>query len=500
SHHHHQKVLQDQDTEPIAFTRLTDYLTEVIKPAKMTTQTKTLIEGNARNWAYTTQWILRDHYAECIEREEECLADLMIEDWRSALEIATKWYQNKFKKKHLTQPIEEVKAILTSLADESRRDPPPGKTDALEIDEGVPHDSEPLPPRRSRHSPPSSTEVATIHRPEPPPSTPLPARTPGKPGRRSEPRTQNPTVVNTDDFPDMLNIGLCPTQRPEATPQVSIPRPYKNIHKDPPQMVIVHPEIQNPELVQETGQDTELIGTNDLSVDSLLCIAEQEMESEPLPMPQLTPIMTPDSSPRLFKVTRHLSVMKKMISWSFCARKKWCIVGDSNLSRIPPHNVKDLQVDSYPGATFRHAEAFISRATTHTEVEMIILAFGLNHRGQKQRDTAIKQLQRAVKAVKNRFPHATIWIPLINYSKNLKKEEKTVLTGMNAHITKNMPYLPLLPDREFQGSTVLNRRIKGNFESFMKGGELLHGYRVISAYKKNRNLKDILIKSKLGPV
>lgn len=49
-------------------------------------------------------------------------------------------------------------------------------------------------------------------------------------------------------------------------------------------------------------------------------------------------------------------------------------------------------------------------------------------------------------------------------------------------------------------SVMLNRRVKENFAKFTTQQVGLDKHRVISAYKRNKNLKDLLVKSKLAPV
>ncbi|KAK2910694.1 hypothetical protein Q8A73_002719 [Channa argus] len=148
--------------------------------------------------------------------------------------------------------------------------------------------------------------------------------------------------------------------------------------------------------------------------------------------------------------TRHLQTTKKLQDWGLSVGKKWLIMGDSNVSRFPPFQVPDLQIDSYPGATFRHAEVILTKATVSTAVEKVILSFGLNNRGQHVKGTTIKQLQSAVRAATNRFPHAEIWIPEINYDRTLPHREQSNLLSLNAHILRNYKYIPELPMDTFE--------------------------------------------------
>lgn len=68
--------------------------------------------------------------------------------------------------------------------------------------------------------------------------------------------------------------------------------------------------------------------------------------------------------------------------WGLTMKIKWLIMGDSNVARFPPFQHSDLQVDSLPGATFRHAEAILEKTTVSTTVGK---SFGLNNSTQKKR-------------------------------------------------------------------------------------------------------------------
>lgn len=81
-------------------------------------------------------------------------------------------------------------------------------------------------------------------------------------------------------------------------------------------------------------------------------------------------------------------------------RKKWLIIEDSNLCRFPDFVLKNLQIDSYPGAHFRHAQALLEIA---------------------KRD---QNVQAALRSAKKKFPYSEIWIHLFNFSNNLPEEER----------------------------------------------------------------------------
>ncbi|KAG7455650.1 hypothetical protein JOB18_025238, partial [Solea senegalensis] len=162
--------------------------------------------------------------------------------------------------------------------------------------------------------------------------------------------------------------------------------------------------------------------------------------------------MEPPSSGRR-RATRHISTLRKMKDWHVTVRNKILIVGDSNVCRFPPFLDQHLQVDSYPGANFRHAAALLSRAIAITPPEMIVLAFGLNHRSQRAHQTSVKQLQAALRAAKLRFPHARVLVPAINFSPALPQQEKFSLLALNRHIQEHCDFIPPLPREKFSTET-----------------------------------------------
>lgn len=151
-----------------------------------------------------------------------------------------------------------------------------------------------------------------------------------------------------------------------------------------------------------------------------------------------------------FKVIKHINTHKKMVDWSLHVHKKWLFLGDSNLAKFPPYAMEDLQIDSYPGANFRHITEVIGKASIHVTVLKVVLSLGINSRKQKPRETTIKQMQASIRAVKKQFPYSEIYIPLINFSDSLPMQEQENLREVNQHIEKNMPFLPQLDEDLFE--------------------------------------------------
>lgn len=155
--------------------------------------------------------------------------------------------------------------------------------------------------------------------------------------------------------------------------------------------------------------------------------------------------------PQRFQVRRHVNTQRKLIDWDLEVYRKWLIIGDSNLCSIPDFFNRDLQIESFPGGHFRHGQALMEKAVPpeNVTVEKVILSFGMNSRGNKYRETTVKNLQGAIRYTRRKFPHAEVWVPLVNYSSALPAEEKDNLEILNQHIERSMNFIPLLPENEF---------------------------------------------------
>lgn len=87
---------------------------------------------------------------------------------------------------------------------------------------------------------------------------------------------------------------------------------------------------------------------------------------------------------------------------------------------------------------------------TDIAVEKIVLAFGINSRANKSRETTVKNVQGALRSTRKKFPYTKVWVPLMNFSDNLPDVEKENLRILNQYLEKNVPHIPPLPDHKFQ--------------------------------------------------
>ena len=149
-----------------------------------------------------------------------------------------------------------------------------------------------------------------------------------------------------------------------------------------------------------------------------------------------------------FTAKRHPNSSNKHDQWILDVQKKNVIIGDSNLSHIPPFRQTDLQIDSYPGAKFQHAVSLLKKVKINPEVEVVLLSFGINERSRMP-TIAQQDMELALTTAKIAFPAAKIIVPLVTFSERLKKEEKLALWGLNSAIAAQN-CLPPLPYQDFK--------------------------------------------------
>lgn len=171
---------------------------------------------------------------------------------------------------------------------------------------------------------------------------------------------------------------------------------------------------------------------------------------QPQPQPQPKPTH-PSQKPFYHKARPNY----KVADWNIEGHTPTLIIGDSNLNRIPPFNNPNIQVDSYPGATFYHFIKVLEKTPIHTDTATVVISVGLNNKDHDPFQTSLKQLSGMHKEAKKTFPNATIYIPVISHSPLLTPQQKRNLKLINAYITTNFPTLLEIPQDTFHTTTDL---------------------------------------------
>ncbi|KAK2861496.1 hypothetical protein Q5P01_001029 [Channa striata] len=486
--------------------RMVDILSSMIKPAVPNINTIDMIVGNAKNWGYTTLIILQNHYKDGLDTLLTDLPKQITPNWREAFVVATRWARRSLAR--VTQDVlDHAEALIMSCVeagdtgDANRGDldavqgEPAGRqvrgrgavlpeSQARFLEEIVPYSSETgstsgrleAPARRETGA--TSVTAGKGQRPVADLGTaaaeggglldshggPPPTRATSSVATMTDQRTESPnewSVAAALDRESQLP-GQC-------SPQV------QRIHRRSPRPAVRTAEGTAHQSGGGGGWETHLLEGDELVDLDLTPTLTPEVQShapivhaaqvhregrllsdelfEDLDGPfSHDPVGDHTSTPRLsmYKPFRHMNTDHKLLDWTLNVTRKWLIIGDSNVARLPMHSFPDLQIDGYPGANFRHAEAILAKLARNEMVEKVVLAFGLNSRAQKAKETAVKQMQAAVRVAKSTFPFAEIWVPLVNFSSSLPPEEIDTLQKLNAHVARNMPFIELLPDADFQ--------------------------------------------------
>lgn len=484
--HHSSNVSTDKT--PVSIDKMMTQLITSIKPAIPSPQTSDLILGNAKNWAHTTLVILRDHYDRVLENELEQLYTFRTPDWRAPFEIASNWAKRHFGRRLTPATLTETEEIITlamRLLRERTGSPTPGDsapagrttTDPLLQGQGSSSTAAMTRITVQAQAYTAATDVS-------PPLLQTPAHT-------SDPTTDEdelPTrtrplftacsesdlrvIEDTQDgdlpmltphLPDPLpqRVRSMFARGPRNTLQSTLPllpppsSPHPptqgnscvaddagSIHGlSPSQRTVLQDEGTRGSVGRPSTMDSTILTPG--AADTLHAAAQLT------PAPTLAPLFTSQTA-GLIRPSRHMSSSRKTKDWHLNIHRKWVIIGDSNAYKLPPHNNPDLQIDSFPGATFRHAEGILENTTVSITVEKIIMSFGICNREQKAKETTIKQLQSMMRVAKLNFPEADIIIPQVNFSNSLPARQKISLTHLNTYIALLGEHIPLLPSTQFK--------------------------------------------------
>lgn len=482
---------------------MTGTLAASIKPAAPTEGTRMLIEANAKNWGHTTMIILRDHYIDMIDKEIQTLIGLTDPNWSQPFEIAAVRARRNLGRRLLPETVERAEALLIGRVTNREQSDPADKTGPQQLDltldtvethtlttqtvttkQGgeepvLPAAIPPPTPLRSNqhvvtaeihHSPPPTMErqqETTIPKsPAGPPMPPSTSKTTSttmtdiRGGWSPEIQVEEEEIISPTPFPPPhtnqdISCAAPREQRTKRTPASrSNPREPIITLQPAPSLALDTSVPEGPALIVDLTDNelSTLLNSPDTPYHSTTPrvsypltpgLVSRRTSSAVQSQIDFTGPTTRVETPTR-RAIRHITTPNKMRDWSLSVREKWLIIGDSNVARFPPFQIQDLQVDSFPGATFRHTEAVLSKTTTDNLVEIVILSFGLNNRGQKTRQTTIKQMQRAMKVAKQKFPLATIWVPLINFSRALPHQEQTNIHDLNVYIQTNYNFIPEL--------------------------------------------------------
>ncbi|KAL3970412.1 kelch-like protein 8 [Sarotherodon galilaeus] len=458
--HHLQNVVPKPGRpEPRMIVKMVDILAGMIKPAYPRQDTTDRIVGNARNWGQMTLQILMEHYEDSLERFLQELSGMDTGEWRKAFEVASRWAKRNLRR--ITRSIiDHAEALISTqleggqvqvrerhnvyLPSESARIGQPRRQAATTTSVATMTDR--VPDAEARWSSPNMAEW-------------MPSPLERREVQRGTRRPKEVVLLEEDFFLEEVQEEPLPDFEPLFPPertasQLELEAMFDEMQaeeeRDEARARAAAEAEREARAVEEQGQSSQL-SARDAQVQAQVQQAGSE-DDEPLfdLSGDLFDEVESSRGPR-FRVNRHQNTTRKMTDWNWVANRKWIFLGDSNLTKFPDFSNKNLQVESFPGADFRHAEALLKKTVPPQDlvVEKMVLSFGINSRANKPKETTIKNVQAAVRAAKKRFPYAEIWVPQINFSENLPAEDKSNLQVLNDYIYRNRVHIPLLDEDLF---------------------------------------------------
>ncbi|XP_078807140.1 uncharacterized protein LOC144994175 isoform X2 [Oryzias latipes] len=336
------------------------------------------------------------------------------EDWRGPFEIATCWAKRHLGTRLKQETLDRCQRMLTTRLRVPAPPSPPASVSEL-TDEPEEDLSLELSPSPSPAVQPQTTR----------PQSPAGAhkRAPKKSKRKSTEWDWSPLL----EFTQMGDTGC------SSPASSSSPPPHHHSPMTPPptrrKIIPAAKPFSIPELQPADAQR-----------------ASQEQNIE---APHPTPAGHAALSAAAVQVctpTRHATTPRKFTDWHLHIHQETVIVGDSNVGRLPPFKADNTQVDSFPLATWHHAEFLLKNATCHTQPKTILLSFGIHQRTHKDKDIPVIEMFQTFEVAERLFPEANIIIPMISYSRRLPPKEKAVLDHLNEHIGELCNHICLSDD------------------------------------------------------
>lgn len=110
------KLIQDKNNisheQPPSISKIERHLSEVIKPALPNATTHTLIEDNAKNWAYTTMLIRKNHYQDALMEETVKLQHISSKEWEECFNTVIVWAKRGIGKRLKDKSAHEAHGLV----------------------------------------------------------------------------------------------------------------------------------------------------------------------------------------------------------------------------------------------------------------------------------------------------------------------------------------------------------------------------------------------------
>lgn len=450
---HHLEILNSafQNKQlPPGMTKQVIKLTTFIKPACPNSTTRERVSNMTNNWMKEILKILIEHY----EQTKSTLLDIREPFHADAFDRATSWAKARYKRKFTNSSVDTVKALLLS---DQIGDPP------LTSSPVIPIMGRQLSVSANVIGTSSSPVVGPVLEPFAPQDSLGVELGPSENSFRGiEEQPVNRTSTTTPPVTERV-LPLEPntsigdgingkTGAGRVTPRVvlnKLPNTNTSVHRVNFDLILSSPIGSNqsgepPGVL--TNQDPEMSGTGMTGPNVQVDNQTIQPQSESTSSIRMDPGSPPGGDPTFFP-TRHTRQ-----NWALTVEKPIIFLGDSNLSRIPKFSNGNIQIDSFPGATFHHLTQIVKEVPVNEQVQLLVISVGiLNCYKLHDPITIWKQFQDLHRTCKTIFPKALIYIAQITCSSSLDQGVIDRAHDFNNRVqNKCRHFLPILDAQDFQ--------------------------------------------------
>lgn len=450
---HHSEILNRDFQErqlPPGMTRQVQKLTKFIKPACPTASTTSRVSKMTHSWMKEILKILLEHYDSTISSllDEPEPFDL------EAFEKAIKWAKSRYGRKLTPSSIDTAKNLLQPELRQPTNVP-------------MPLTSSPLIPMVSNQRP----IIAEVLHQQDDPLVGTSSSGLGAPQLASVVVPNEPQCHPTGDGVEQVSNDVASPQATFQTPEQSAPKKHTQKTKNKLSLSRRRNSVNHTlnssnsnsslSLVPSEGEGPEPRPADKRELDIETGMIEPPRrvmtettvggQSESTSFPQSNGQGPSGHTPPLFHPTRHT----KGKDWRLNISKPIVILGDSNLSRIPPFPNANIQVNSFPGAAFHHLIDLITPLEPQPDVEVLIISAGIiNCLNWNKNLTTWKQFQELFRTCRVRFPQALIYIAQITYSRLLDTNSIECIMDFNRRVQEKCQHsLPPLNEELFRVNT-----------------------------------------------
>lgn len=422
AHYHLWNIKQSREGAMDITGKMMDQLSKSHPVAESNKTIQAKMAANARSWADQNRDTMEIHYRQIISSMILQIIEANQQDWEEAWRVATKWMENRYKRKFNINILDWARQEVTPL----RRNPPTATSTTT---------------TQSHNSPSLENPETSVPSVTPTKAKKTPSKTKKQTPRKDKttPKATRTTDREHSRTPKKRKSALEPASPSDPKPpKIKKPQTPSSEQKGPDQShssPLPDPEKPRTRTIRKLFEPRQS--------------KTSTARSYPHPSQEAGPSKTQPLETNCF--TRHEHHGNKTKNWSLRPNRPILILGDSNLGRLPKIYHGEVQLDCFPGAKIHHGAHILKHKTpVSPNVRVVILSFGLNNWAQNNHSIIQQNVNELVEAARNTFPNAKIHYAALNWSPLLPLATQANLAKINTIIGKTGLALDPLPKTHFQ--------------------------------------------------